>query len=178
MCVGLHPPGAAAQRLAALYSKWEAAYMNCTDALLRSFIFNKVLCRCRSCTLRTGRGGWCMWWDRIWHSSPGVPVFLVTNDCCRLNTLLQLVAVLPLLSQCVPCRYTLSTSFLPLSLCFLIPLPTSDPLCNYCNTLRQGKGCLATEYSWTNSMPPNELTVMCLNRGREQETGRGSFTMM
>lgn len=33
-------------------------------------------------------------------------------------------------------------------------------------------GCLATGCSWTNSIPLNELTVMCLNRKREQETGR------
>lgn len=37
-------------------------------------------------------------------------------------------------------------------------------------------GCLATGCSWTNSIPPNELTVMCLNRGREQEAGGGGLS--
>lgn len=35
-------------------------------------------------------------------------------------------------------------------------------------------GCLATGCSWTNSIPPNELTVMCLNRRertRDREEG-------
>lgn len=36
-------------------------------------------------------------------------------------------------------------------------------------------GCLATGCSWTNSIPPNELTVMCLNRGRENKRQGGGL---
>lgn len=90
---------------------------------------------------------------------------------------LKLIAVLPLLFLTVPCCYTLSTSFLTSLLSPLLPSSFSSlsPLQLLQRSETGEKGCLATGCSWTNSMPPNELTVMCSNRRREQETGRSAW---
>lgn len=37
-------------------------------------------------------------------------------------------------------------------------------------------GCLATGCSWTNRIPPDELTIMCLNRERTRDRGGGLST--
>lgn len=39
-------------------------------------------------------------------------------------------------------------------------------------------GCLATGCSWTNSIPLNELTIMCLNRERTRDREEGLVLMV